>query len=64
MKELEKEMIEAVKRLEFEKAALLRDQIEFLRGGADKLRKAQTGGYRGRRKYKYGRKKKYEGKGK
>ncbi|MFP6887172.1 MAG: excinuclease ABC subunit UvrB [Opitutales bacterium] len=64
VKELEKEMIEAVKRLEFEKAALLRDQIEFLRGGADKLRKAQTGGYRGRRKYKYGRKKKYGGKGK
>ena len=31
-KQLEKEMIEAVRKLEFEKAALLRDQIAFLRG--------------------------------
>ena len=31
-KQLEKEMIEAVRKLEFEKAALLRDQISFLRG--------------------------------
>ena len=64
VKELEKEMIEAVKRLEFEKAALLRDQIEFLRSGSEKLRKAQTGSYRSHRKYNYGRKKKYGGKGK
>ena len=32
VKQLEKEMIEAVRKLEFEKAALLRDQISFLRG--------------------------------
>ncbi|MFP6894767.1 MAG: helicase-related protein, partial [Opitutales bacterium] len=64
IKELEKEMLEAVKRLEFEKAALLRDQIEFLRGGAEKLRKAQVGGYQRRKKLKYGKKKKYGGKGK
>lgn len=64
IKELEKEMLEAVKRLEFEKAALLRDQIEFLRGGAEKLRKAQAGGYQRRKKLKYGKKKKYGGKGK
>jgi excinuclease ABC subunit B len=62
IKELEKEMLEAVKRLEFEKAALLRDQIEFLRGGAEKLRKAQAGGYQRRKKLKYGKKKKYGGK--
>ena len=64
IKELEKEMLEAVKRLEFEKAALLRDQIEFLRGGAETLRKAQAGGYQRRKQFKYGKKKKYGGKGK
>ena len=57
VKELEREMMESVKKLEFEKAALLRDQIEFLSGGADALRKAQAGGYRGRTKRKYGKKK-------
>ena len=62
VKELDKEMMEAVKLLEFEKAALLRDQIEFLQGGADKLRKAQSRNYKGRKKYKYGRKKKHGGK--
>ena len=31
-KQLDKEMIEAVRKLEFEKAALLSDQISFLRG--------------------------------
>ena len=35
VKQLEKEMIEAVRKLEFEKAALLRDQISFLRGEGD-----------------------------
>jgi excinuclease ABC subunit B len=30
---LEAEMLEAVKKLEFEKAALLRDQVDFLRSG-------------------------------
>ena len=33
LNQLEKEMFEAVKRLEFEKAALLRDQMNFLREG-------------------------------
>ena len=33
VKQLEKEMLDAVKTLEFEKAALLRDQIEFLKKG-------------------------------
>jgi len=34
IKELEQEMMEAVKKLEFEKAALLRDQVTFLREGS------------------------------
>ena len=34
IKELEKEMLEAVRKLEFEKAALLRDQVSFLQEGA------------------------------
>ncbi len=34
IKQLEKEMFEAVKKLEFEKAALLRDQISFLKDGS------------------------------
>ena len=59
---MEKEMLAAVKRLEFEKAALLRDQIEFLKGGAEKLRKSQSGGYQNRKKFKYRKKKKYGGK--
>ena len=33
IKQLEKEMFDAVKKLEFEKAALLRDQINFLKDG-------------------------------
>ena len=33
IKQLEKEMFESVKKLEFEKAALLRDQISFLKDG-------------------------------
>ena len=46
-KQLEKEMIEAVRKLEFEKAALLRDQIAFLRGeGSEKrLQSKSVGGY-------------------
>ena len=57
-KQLEKEMIEAVRKLEFEKAALLRDQIAFLRGeqGDKKLQSKSVGGYK---KKKYGRKRKY-----
>ena len=43
IKQLEKEMLNAVKKLEFEKAALLRDQIEFLKKGHNKkaFRKVQ-----------------------
>jgi excinuclease ABC subunit B len=57
LKELEKDMLTAVKKLEFEKAALLRDQISFLKEGGQNLKTAQTGGYSGRKKY--GGKKKY-----
>ena len=41
-------MIEAVRKLEFEKAALLRDQITFLRGegGEKKLQRTSVGGYK------------------
>ncbi len=60
-KQLEKEMIEAVKKLEFEKAALLRDQIAFLRGeGGDKSLQSQAvGGYK---KTKYGKRRKFRSK--
>ena len=50
LKELEKEMLTAVKKLEFEKAALLRDQISFLKDGGKTLKKANAGGYSGRTK--------------
>ena len=57
-KQLEKEMLEAVRKLEFEKAALLRDQIAFLRGegGQNKLKSASVGG---RQKRTYGKRRKY-----
>ena len=59
--ELEKEMLQAVKRLEFEKAALLRDQISFIKDGGKNLKSTQAGGYSGRKKYgkrkNYGKKK-------
>tara|TARA_B100000035_G_scaffold57932_1_gene46196 strand:- start:18460 stop:20502 length:2043 start_codon:yes stop_codon:yes gene_type:complete len=60
-KELEKEMIEAVKKLEFEKAALLRDQIAFLRGegGEKSLQSQAVGGYK---KTKYGKRRKFRSK--
>ena len=60
-KQLEKEMIEAVKKLEFEKAALLRDQISFLRGegGEKSLQSQAVGGYK---KTKYGKRRKYRSK--
>lgn len=57
LRELEKDMLSAVKKLEFEKAALLRDQISFLKDGGQNLKTAQKGGYSGRKKY--GRKKNY-----
>ena len=57
-KQLEKEMIEAVRKLEFEKAALLRDQIAFLRGeGGESLKSKSVGGYK---KKKYGKSRKYK----
>jgi len=58
LKQLEKEMLEAVKKLEFEKAALLRDQMSFLQGEGSILKKANKGGYNSRRKgRKYGKRK-------
>jgi len=44
IKQLEKEMFDSVKKLEFEKAALLRDQINFLKDGTmlSKNKKAAT----------------------
>ena len=44
LKELEKEMLTAVKKLEFEKAALLRDQISFLKDGGKILAKSKCRG--------------------
>jgi excinuclease ABC subunit B len=58
LKQLEKEMLEAVKKLEFEKAALLRDQMSFLQGGGSTLQKANKGGYNSKRKgRRYGKRK-------
>ena len=57
LKELENDMLAAVKKLEFEKAALLRDQISFLKDGGQNLKSAKAGGYSGRKKY--GRRKAY-----
>ena len=56
IKELEKEMLEAVRKLEFEKAALLRDQISFLQEGSKGSLSfpAQEGAPR-----KYGKRRKY-----
>ncbi len=59
VKQLEKEMGEAVKRLEFEKAALLRDQITFLQEGKSGglLKKNSGGRSNPSRRKKYGRRK-------
>ncbi len=56
IKELEKEMLEAVRKLEFEKAALLRDQVSFLQEGSKGSLSfpAQEGAPR-----KYGKRRKY-----
>lgn len=56
LKQLEKEMLEAVRKLEFEKAALLRDQMSFLQGGGNSIQKANKGGYSSKRR-KYGKRK-------
>ena len=53
IKQLEKEMLEAVKKLEFEKAALLRDQISFLQGNHASLHKKTIS--KGQKRKKYGR---------
>jgi len=58
LRELESEMLEAANSLQFEKAALLRDQIQELKrstgdttgAGGGKFRKGGGGGYRGGRK--------------
>ena len=52
IKQLDKEMFDAVKKLEFEKAALLRDQISFLKDGSMPSKKPN------RRSKKYGKRKK------
>ena len=58
VKQLEKEMREAVGKLEFEKAALLRDQISFLEENAQgKLSVSGQGGLSGKRKF--GKRRKY-----
>ena len=57
LKDLEKDMLNAVKKLEFEKASLLRDQISFLKDGGKNLKSADTGGYSGIKKY--GKRKRY-----
>ena len=63
IKNLESEMMAAVKKLQFEKAALLRDQISFLKGeGEGKVHSTEIGGRnrKGKRKQKskpYGKKK-------
>ncbi len=53
--EMEQEMLEAADALEFERAALLRDQIEVLRSGKDMERKKgkSTRGYGRRKKRRY-----------
>jgi excinuclease ABC subunit B len=55
--ELEEEMLGAARDLQFERAALLRDQIEALRGGGAANRDGATAGARkgrgGKRKFKY-----------
>jgi excinuclease ABC subunit B len=42
--ELENEMLEAADSLDFERAAVLRDQIDALKGGAEGLKKYKQGG--------------------
>lgn len=58
IRQLETDMTDAVRKLEFEKAALLRDQITFLRGNGESpsqsISKASL-----KSKGRYGRKKKY-----
>ena len=46
--ELEGEMLEAAERLDFERAAVLRDQIEALKGGKDAVAKYRQAGGKGK----------------
>ena len=55
-------MIEAVRKLEFEKAALLRDQISFLRGEGDNRKLEKHFHRRSKKKKIYGKNKKYRSK--
>jgi excinuclease ABC subunit B len=48
--ELEEEMLEAAQNLAFEKAAIIRDQIEQLQGGADQAPAAQGKAKKGRKR--------------
>ena len=59
IKQLETEMLAAVKKLEFEKAALLRDQIEFLKQGKSTKKTLRKVKYpsQARSPKRYGRKK-------
>lgn len=57
IKQLEDEMMDAVRKLEFEKAALLRDQVSFLREGGKGGFSSSTQG--GSRAGKYGKRRKY-----
>ncbi len=61
IRELERDMLDAVKKLEFEKAALLRDQIVFLKGdGNSHLKTMNQGGHspqKNFRRRKYGKRK-------
>ncbi len=61
IRELERDMLDAVKKLEFEKAALLRDQIVFLKGdGNSHLKTMNQGGHSPKKNFrrrKYGKRK-------
>jgi excinuclease ABC subunit B len=58
--ELEAEMLEASGKLEFEKAAIIRDQIASLKGGSASHAGGRSGGKKGRKQGGYGPKKKLE----
>jgi excinuclease ABC subunit B len=58
--ELEAEMLEASGKLEFEKAAIIPDQIASLKGGSASHEGGRSGGKKGRKQDGYGSKKKLE----
>lgn len=51
--ELENEMLQASEKLDFERAALLRDQIEVLKGNKEVEKKAYNSAFKKRKKKKY-----------